>query len=895
MADAARPTQGSIAKPSAERPTLEEVAVAFPQLEVIDFIGAGGMGSVWRARQPKLNRYVALKLLPESLVASDPAFAERFEREGQLLARLHHPNIVTVHDSGRAGKFFYLLMEFVDGVNLREAMRASRFTSLQALAIVPKICDALQYAHEEGVLHRDIKPENILLDSRGRVKLADFGIAKLVAQPETVPTTPAADPFPPVSPDSLTLGDVTLGTPHYMAPEQITEPAEVDHRADIYSLGVVFYELLTGELPLGKFAAPSEKAASDPRLDSIVRQALERERERRQQSAGEMRTQVETIAATAPLKRTATNPPFATLLKNARGRFSETRYLATAAASYLPWRGKGELLLYGDRLSFVSDSKRIEIPLDCLREARAGRFPRWMSPAGHEFLSLHYQDAGDAPGPGHLCFLPGEGLLRLPGDAYNVTAEWITAIRDAVKAATGRDLPMAAAPEVVHISMGSFIPVFLAPFIAMGILLAFLGYGHGSIPKEPVVKAGLLVGGVLLVAFAGMAGWSLRGSGRSRPLTRTNPPPIPIAPGYESTSSMGRARFIALLILDFILAVSLILLGTMARTMGVFFNAVSVFLIIMVPLRGLMILSQFIQHSLVFPFWKTRTNLLRYGGQILNHWLFWIAAFFTLKTCIVPAQFTDQQYLVITTLNTSLVGVLMLLELLPGRRILAATNVAFAIGWIFMGSQLAAIYWPTPKTDGVVLSPPFHGDWLVLHGGNSVLVNNHHDYLQQRDALDLERVVNGKERTADQKDLNSYGSWGQPLYAPADGRVVRVVHDLEDNQVGVMDPLHPAGNHIVIDIGGGHFVLLAHLLKYGAQVSVGDMVKTGQPIGKAGNSGNTTQPHLHLQVQDAPGATGLGTRTWPILFQDARLQRRDSIVADTPFFVRRNDHILSSQ
>jgi len=173
LADAAQPTHVPGTTPGGEPPSPAEVTAAFPQFEIIQLIGVGGMGTVWRARQPKLGRHVALKLLPASLAERDPAFAERFEREGQLLARLHHPNIVAVHDSGRAGNFFYLVMEFVDGVNLRQAMRASRFTPAQALAIVPKICDALQYAHEEGVLHRDIKPENILLDVKGRVKLVD--------------------------------------------------------------------------------------------------------------------------------------------------------------------------------------------------------------------------------------------------------------------------------------------------------------------------------------------------------------------------------------------------------------------------------------------------------------------------------------------------------------------------------------------------------------------------------------------------------------------------------------------------------------------------------------------------------------------------------------------------
>jgi tRNA A-37 threonylcarbamoyl transferase component Bud32 len=294
MEDAAQATHYPDFAYIGEPPSQEAVTASFPQFEIIELIGKGGMGSVWKARQPNLHRYVALKLLPASLARHDPAFAERFAREGQLLARLHHPNIVAVHDSGRAGDFFYLVMEFVDGVNLRQAMHASRFTPRQALAVVPRICDAIQYAHDEGVLHRDIKPENILLDAKGRVKLVDFGIAKLIAQPEAAPAGVVAAPM--AAGGSLTLGDSTLGTPDYMAPEQIDKPSDVDHRADIYSLGVVFYELLTGELPLGKFAPPSEKSNADPRLDSIVQQALEKERERRQKSIGEMRAQVETVA-----------------------------------------------------------------------------------------------------------------------------------------------------------------------------------------------------------------------------------------------------------------------------------------------------------------------------------------------------------------------------------------------------------------------------------------------------------------------------------------------------------------------------------------------------------------------------------------------------------------------
>ena len=263
--------------PGRAAPSLAEVAAAFPQFEILSFIGQGGMGSVFKVRQSALDRVVALKILCPEL-GRDPAFAERFAREARVLAKLNHPNIVTVFEHGACGGFFYLLMEYVDGVNLRQAMRAGRFTPEQALAVVPGICDALQAAHAEGVWHRDIKPENILLDAQGTVKIVDFGIARLVGDPTRDFT--------------LTRTGAALGSAAYMAPEQHEKPHEVDHRADIYSLGVVIYEMLTGELPLGRFPAPSRRAAVSARIDEIVFQTLEKERELRQQSAAEVKTDV---------------------------------------------------------------------------------------------------------------------------------------------------------------------------------------------------------------------------------------------------------------------------------------------------------------------------------------------------------------------------------------------------------------------------------------------------------------------------------------------------------------------------------------------------------------------------------------------------------------------------
>jgi len=271
--------------PTSPVPAMEDLAALFPQLEIIGLVGRGGMGVVYKARQPSLDRVVALKILPPD-VGRDPTFAERFNREARALAKLSHPNIVAIFDSGHTGGLYYLVMEYVDGVNLRQAILAEQITPQKALAIVPQICDALQYAHEEGVVHRDIKPENVLLDRKGRVKVADFGLAKLLGL--------AARDI------TLTGTSQAMGTLHYMAPEQYEKPQTVDHRADIYSLGVVFYELLTGRLPLGRFDLPSETLHVDVRLDEVVLKTLQREPERRYQYVSEVKTDVESIRREPP-------------------------------------------------------------------------------------------------------------------------------------------------------------------------------------------------------------------------------------------------------------------------------------------------------------------------------------------------------------------------------------------------------------------------------------------------------------------------------------------------------------------------------------------------------------------------------------------------------------------
>ncbi len=287
MAEAMVPTQ--IDAESVAQPPLppEQIAPHFPQLEILEGLGRGGMGVVYKTRQKTLNRFVALKLLAPERV-HDTQFAERFTREAQALAALNHPNIVTIYDFGQAGGFYYLLMEFVDGVNLRQLLRARKLTPEEALTIVPPLCDALQFAHDRGIIHRDIKPENLLLDKAGRVKVADFGIAKMLGT-----VNASGNAGEPAAPENAT--QTAVGTPGYSAPEQKTDPQRVDSRADIYSLGVVFYEMLTGELPGKRIEPPSRKVQIDVRLDEVVLRSLEQNPELRYQQVSEVKTMVETI------------------------------------------------------------------------------------------------------------------------------------------------------------------------------------------------------------------------------------------------------------------------------------------------------------------------------------------------------------------------------------------------------------------------------------------------------------------------------------------------------------------------------------------------------------------------------------------------------------------------
>ena len=266
-----------------EPPTVAEASRLFPNYKVLDVLGRGGMGAVYKAVQTALDRVVAIKLL-QLEVSIDRDFADRFVREARTMAKLNHPNIVSVFDFGTTPEgHLYFVMEFVEGTTLHHLIKTTGLKPVQCLELIVNVCEALQYAHGEGVVHRDIKPANVLVDTKGRVKVADFGLARM--------DSPSAEQW------GQTMTGMVLGTPDYMAPEQ-KQGSRVDHRADIYSLGVMLYEMLCGQIPQGIFAPPSQRVTVDERVDQVVIRAMQQEPDRRYANTAEMKSEVENIRNT---------------------------------------------------------------------------------------------------------------------------------------------------------------------------------------------------------------------------------------------------------------------------------------------------------------------------------------------------------------------------------------------------------------------------------------------------------------------------------------------------------------------------------------------------------------------------------------------------------------------
>ena len=273
-------------------PTPEELTRLMPGGYAFDhLVGLGGMGAVYLGRQINLGRQVAIKVMKRGHGA-DYGYEERFRREGQAMAQLNHPNIVSIYDSGFIGKdFLFFVMEYVEGTDLYQIINAGQMTADLALRIIGPLCDALEYAHSRGIVHRDIKPANIMLSKDGRVKVADFGLAKRLDQPSSF----------------ITQTNMALGTADYAAPEQHDALPDIDHRADIYAVGVLLYQMLTGTMPRGAWQSPSAHAGTDPRLDGVVVRALMQDRNQRYQSVGDLRNAIHTII-TQPLAPAAAGP-----------------------------------------------------------------------------------------------------------------------------------------------------------------------------------------------------------------------------------------------------------------------------------------------------------------------------------------------------------------------------------------------------------------------------------------------------------------------------------------------------------------------------------------------------------------------------------------------------------
>ncbi|HEU0295978.1 MAG TPA: protein kinase [Anaerolineales bacterium] len=202
----------------------------FGSYQVVTALGEGGMAAVYKAYQPSMDRYVALKVLPRHF-ASDPQFTSRFQQEARILARLQHPHILQVFDFGESDGYTYIVMPFVESGTLTDLMQGQPLALAQIRKIISQIGDALDYAHQRGLIHRDVKPSNVLMDQRGNCLLTDFGLAKIIE-----------------GSIQLTTSGMILGTPAYMSPEQgLGQP--IDWRSDIYSLGVILYQMATGRIP----------------------------------------------------------------------------------------------------------------------------------------------------------------------------------------------------------------------------------------------------------------------------------------------------------------------------------------------------------------------------------------------------------------------------------------------------------------------------------------------------------------------------------------------------------------------------------------------------------------------------------------------------------------------
>ena len=313
-------------------PTPEELQPSFAQYEIRGLLGRGGMGAVYKGWHRRLERFVAIKILPRQIDDGGLHFAARFKQEAAALAKFRHPGIIAVHDAGETpdGLLFFT-MELMEGTDVAQLVAThGRVPAAQALGIASRVCEALAYAHERGVIHRDIKPSNVMIEPDGTVKVADFGLAKFSGAEKHVSTG----------------SSLTIGTLDFMPPEALQGSRHVDHRGDIYATGGLLYQMLTGKVPHGRFEPPSMMVIGlDKRLDAVVDKAMHPDPARRHASAIELLNDLTSLASKPKQPSNAgtpvpAGPPRRPLARRVTIGLLIIGLFAIAAVAIAPWRKK---------------------------------------------------------------------------------------------------------------------------------------------------------------------------------------------------------------------------------------------------------------------------------------------------------------------------------------------------------------------------------------------------------------------------------------------------------------------------------------------------------------------------------------------------------------------------